>query len=182
MYNDVQNSIASYQATTAILSSVVSTVFSLVAVVLLIIAQWKIFTKAGEKGWKSLIPFYSGYILFKLTWETKWYWIALVLSFVASIIYSIAGACMAMSYFVIGAILVVIAVILFIALFVISILSYVKLSKAFGHGGGFAVGLIFLNFIFMLILAFGSSRYVGNPSNPNNSNNPYNPYNPYNQY
>lgn len=35
------------------------------------------------------------------------------------------------------------------------------LSKRFGHGGGFAVGLIFLGPIFLWILAAGSSRYLG---------------------
>lgn len=45
--------------------------------------------------------------------------------------------------------------------FVVGIITLVKLSKSFGHGGGFACGLIFLNTIFMLILGFGSSRYVG---------------------
>ena len=44
---------------------------------------------------------------------------------------------------------------------VVGIITLVKLSKSFGHGGGFACGLIFLNTIFMLILGFGSSRYVG---------------------
>lgn len=33
-----------------------------------IVAMWRIFTKAGEKGWKAIIPFYNVYILFKLTW------------------------------------------------------------------------------------------------------------------
>ena len=41
------------------------------------------------------------------------------------------------------------------------IIFYNKLAKAFGHGAGFTVGLIFLNVIFLLILAFGSSRYLG---------------------
>lgn len=30
--------------------------------VLLTVAQWKLFTKAGEKGWKALIPFYSMFV------------------------------------------------------------------------------------------------------------------------
>ena len=34
--------------------------------VLLIVANWKIFTKAGEAGWKSLIPFYNLYVLCKI--------------------------------------------------------------------------------------------------------------------
>ena len=33
--------------------------------ILTIIAQWKIFTKAGEAGWKCLIPIYNLVILFK---------------------------------------------------------------------------------------------------------------------
>ncbi|MCD8169035.1 MAG: DUF5684 domain-containing protein, partial [Clostridiales bacterium] len=34
--------------------------------------------KAGEAGWKSLIPFYNSYILYKLTWNTMMFWIAFV--------------------------------------------------------------------------------------------------------
>ena len=36
--------------------------------VLLVIADWKIFSKAGEAGWKSLIPIYNMYILFKIVY------------------------------------------------------------------------------------------------------------------
>ena len=43
-------------------------IISLVVLVALIIAMWKIFEKAGEAGWKSLIPFYNLYILFQLAW------------------------------------------------------------------------------------------------------------------
>ncbi len=49
-----------------------------------------------------------------------------------------------------------------IANIVVAIMLYINLAKAFGKGTGFAVGLIFLNFIFMLILAFGDAEYVGN--------------------
>jgi hypothetical protein len=44
---------------------------------------------------------------------------------------------------------------------VIYIIGLHKLSKAFGHGVGFTLGLIFFEPIFMLILGFGSSRYIG---------------------
>ena len=46
----------------------VSMIISLAIMVVLIIAMWKLFEKAGEAGWKSLIPFYSSYILFKIAW------------------------------------------------------------------------------------------------------------------
>lgn len=35
--------------------------------VLLAIAYWKIFEKAGEPGWKALIPFYNTYSQYKFT-------------------------------------------------------------------------------------------------------------------
>lgn len=38
-------------------------------------------------------------------------------------------------------------------------------ARSYGRGGGFAVGLFFLQFVFVLILGFGSSRYVG-PQGP----------------
>jgi hypothetical protein len=35
------------------------------------------------------------------------------------------------------------------------------LSKSFGHGAGFTIGLIFLSWIFLAILGWGSSQYQG---------------------
>ena len=42
---------------------------------------------------------------------------------------------------------------------VIAIIVVVELAKVFGHGGGFALGLLFLGFIFYPILGYGSSTY-----------------------
>ena len=36
--------------------------------ILEIIGFWKMFEKAGEPGWKALIPIYNTYILFKIAW------------------------------------------------------------------------------------------------------------------
>lgn len=44
--------------------------------------------------------------------------------------------------------------------FVILIIVLNELSKSFGKGSGFTVGLIFLSFIFIPILAFGSAQYT----------------------
>ena len=41
------------------------------------------------------------------------------------------------------------------------IVMYVGIANNFGKGGGFAVGMIFLPFIFFPILGFGSARYQG---------------------
>ena len=126
----------------------VYSVISLICAVLIIIAWWKIFTKAGEKGWKSIIPIYNGYTQFKLFWNTKMFWITLALA-------AVAGICAAVG----GTVLIIIYALLVIAAFVIGIMFSHKLSKSFGHGAGFTVGLILLQPIFVLILAFGKSEY-----------------------
>ncbi|MBQ7677595.1 MAG: hypothetical protein IJT32_05110 [Lachnospiraceae bacterium] len=127
-------------------------IVGLVWYILSVIAYWKIFTKAGEAGWKSLIPFYNEYIQFKITWDTKFFWVLLALAIASGIVSSAFGS----EGF--GGILVGI---IGIAALVISVISSFKLSVSFGHGIGFALGLVFLSPIFMLILGLGSSQYVG---------------------
>lgn len=51
-----------------------------------------------------------------------------------------------------------------IANFIIMIITWVKFAQAFGKGGGWACGLIFLGFIFLPIMAFSNDIvYVGVP-------------------
>ena len=55
----------------------------------------------------------------------------------------------------------------------------IGLAKSFGHGGGFACGLIFLNIIFICILGFSKEFvYIGPNGTPYGSSNMYgqNPY------
>ena len=128
----------------------------LVIGILSIIAMWRIFTKAGEAGWKSLIPIYNVYILFKIAGRSFWKYFLIVLgsSILSSIATSVGGGALA-------TILSIAAFALAIWGIVEAILALHGLSKNFGHGAGFTVGLIFLNTIFMMILGFGSSQYIG---------------------
>ena len=123
----------------------------LVVGVLIIIAWWKLFEKAGQAGWKSLIPFYSSYIMFKIAWKTGMFWTLVALAVLSSVVSALG----------LGVLGVLLAVICAIALMVIGILFNIKLAAAYGKGGGFAVGLIFLGTIFILILGFGKAEYVG---------------------
>ena len=101
---------------------------TLIVVVLLIIAMWKIFSKAGQGGWKSIIPIYNVYTLCKIADGNGWKFLLLLIPIV-NIIYMI--------------------------------LLYHRLSKSFGKGFLFTLGLIFLPNIFTLILGFGGSQYIG---------------------
>ena len=51
-----------------------------------------------------------------------------------------------------------------IAYLVIDFKEKQHVSKAFGHGFGFGVGLFLLHPIFSMILGFGSDQYQGNQS------------------
>lgn len=122
----------------------------LVMYVLLIIANWKIFTKAGEAGWASLVPIYNGYVLFKISWDVKYFWIMLVLAVIEGIGQSIGDTA--------GNIITIVSG---IPIIVLTFMQVNKLSKAFGHGTGFTLGMIFLPNIFSLILGFGGDQYLG---------------------
>lgn len=120
-----------------------------------IIAYWKMFTKAGVPGWKSIIPFYNQYVMYKLTWKTSWFWITLIVAVVYGVFTSLN------QNFPDNMLYAVLLLISAIIALVITIISYHKISKAYGHGAGYTVGLLFLWPIFVLILGYGKSRYIG---------------------
>ena len=131
---------------------------AIVLYVLQVIAYWKMFTKAGVPGWKSIIPFYNMYIQYKLTYKTERFWLVIGLAVVIGILNSIIASSAGTIVLILGFLTYAAA----IAIAVVQIIANVKLSKSYGYGGGFAVGLIFLPVIFTLILGFGSSEYIGN--------------------
>jgi hypothetical protein len=59
-----------------------------VVVLLIIIAQWKIYEKAGEAGWACIIPIYSFYILLRIIGK-PWWWILMMLVPFVNLIFAI---------------------------------------------------------------------------------------------
>lgn len=108
-------------------------IIGLIVGILTIIANWKIFTKVGEKGWKSLIPIYNTVILFKIAGLSP----LLIFVYFASVIPFVG----------------------WIAVLGLTIYLMNNLAKAFGKDSAFTVGLVLLNTIFMMILGFGKSEY-----------------------
>lgn len=133
----------------------------LIWTVLVIVANWRIFTKAGEAGWKSIIPVYNGYIGYKIAWKPAMFWVTVVVTCISSYCYSSAFTNATVSE---GSASNPMLTVAFIAMLVGSILGILfnyKLAKAFGKGIGFTLGLLFLNPIFLMILGFGGARYQG---------------------
>lgn len=55
---------------------------SIIWSVLVIIGWWKIFEKAGEAGWKAIIPIYNIYVLLRIVGRPGWMIIGLLIPFV----------------------------------------------------------------------------------------------------
>ena len=135
-------------------------VVGLVFFVLTVIARWKIFTKAGEAGWKSIIPIYSDYIEWKLSWNNiTMFWAMLGLTVVGAVLNSMAsGSASANGGMNIMGIIGAVAI---LAGAVIALIQKYKLFLSFGKGIGWFIGYIFLNNIMILVLGLGSSEYQG---------------------
>ena len=128
---DVSKTLESYRNGT-------TTTTSLVITVLTLIAMWRIFEKAGEGGWKAIIPIYNLYTLCKILKMHFWLILVSIICLIIPFINIIA--CIYLIY----------------VLFAFDF----RLSRAFGHGFLFGLGLVFFNPIFILILGFNSDKYT----------------------
>ena len=127
-------------------------IFFLVFIVLIIaicvveiIANWKIFEKAGEEGWKAIIPIYNTIVFCQISGTSPW-WILIVyaVSFIAGFI----GA-----FFPPATILGTAASVYF------SVILSLNLAKCFKKDTGYAMGLVFLGIVFYPMLGFGKDTY-----------------------
>ena len=129
-YDSIANVAGSF-----ILVGVVIWIIGMAAAVFTMICMWKIFTKAGKKGWASLIPVYNIIVMLEIAELPMWY-LALFLVPFANIY----------------------------AMFKI----YIEIAHKFGKSTGFGVGMVFLNIVFIPMLAFDKAEYKGNSSNNSN--------------
>lgn len=50
-------------------------IVALALMIFCVAVMWKVFCKAGEPGWASLIPFYNLYVMTRITWGRGWLFI-----------------------------------------------------------------------------------------------------------
>lgn len=50
-------------------------IVALALLIFCVAVMWKVFCKAGEPGWASLIPFYNLYVMTRITWGRGWLFI-----------------------------------------------------------------------------------------------------------
>ena len=123
-------------------------IFGSIFYILLIIAWWKLFTKAGVAGWKSIIPIYNVYKFCQIIGMSFW-----IIYLVIPLVIGVVGAIInnqdvsnTLSSFYAG---------------FVDVYTAILLGRAFNKGTGFKVGLVLLPNIFLLILGFNTDKYVG---------------------
>ena len=156
------------QAATAVAGGILGSFFTfgLLFYLLTVIAGWKIFEKAGEKGWKSLIPIYNSYLLYKIVGMQNWFWWTLIASFVGNLIFSLNGFNPNMSQeelqaYDFGAHIWVVIAAIAVGIFelIADVKHSIRMGHAFGKGTGFIVATVFFPNICWLILGFGKAKF-----------------------
>lgn len=123
-----------------------------------LIGKFFIFEKMGMPGWKSLIPIYSDYLLFRELIGAGYFW-----GYIASAL--LAGSCSALvTIGVVSGVMEFLFIITAVAACTVTIAIQIKLahslSKSFGHGIGYTFGLVFIEPIMLMILGLGNNRYA----------------------
>ena len=72
--------------TTSAGTSPVPAIIGLLVALLMIVAMWKIFVKAGQPGWASIIPIYNLYVWCKIVGRPGWWIILMLIPFVNIIV------------------------------------------------------------------------------------------------
>jgi len=62
----------------------------LICSLLIVVSMWFVFAKAGEPGWKSLVPFYNIYILMLIAGKPGWWFFLLLIPLVGAAVYLMA--------------------------------------------------------------------------------------------
>jgi len=132
---------------------VVGAIVVVLLAVLLTIALWKIFQKAGYKGYESLIKGHNGYLMILISGKPGWwYFLFLIPILLLTMWISLADkwfSTVAYTMILLGMIGLI---------YLYAVISH-GIAKKFGKWARFTVWLVILPFIFYPILGFGKVKY-----------------------
>lgn len=125
-------------------------------------AHWRVYQKMGYQGWKSQIPLYNQFLLFKAMYGNGWVvlkiWLMPVIHIVATFVLSFVLSSLH-AYELIP----VASVLVMLICAIIAIRTFIKLwvdiAHSFGQPTSFGIGLLLVRSVFMIILAFSSTSF-----------------------
>jgi len=135
-------------------------VFAIFHYVLLAIANWKMFTKCDEAGWKAWIPVYRLYVSFKLAWEkgSTMFWVYFGTTVAYVIVNSLSSGQEG------GAIIfVIIMLALLVAQLVVYIMFLMRQAHSYNKGTGCGILALFFPHIMALYYGFAETCVYQGP-------------------
>ena len=135
-----------------VLIMIIICLISLAFTVFIIICNWKLLEKAGEPGWKSIIPFYNLYTMSEISMTRP-------TSIVVFVVYMAAYALIPLTF--IPYLGIVVSLLISPLMYVAAGILNFSLPKAFGKDVGICVLSIFFPPIVRAILAFSKEPYEG---------------------
>lgn len=117
-------------------------IIGIAAAVLQYIGLWKMFKKAGRKGWESLIPGHSEFVLFEMAGINPIWILGIIFGGIVCII-PILGYLAFLAYVIF-----------------VEIWLSIRLAKAFGKETGYGVLMFFFPYVMYPILGLGSAKYT----------------------
>ena len=128
--------------------------FSLITLILNILTGWKVFTKYGEEGWKSLIPFYNYFVEAEYVWNTTDAIVFIILSVINSLLSNSSGLIASLIGLIVG-----------IGVLILQYKFAKAKAAAFGGEMGLTLALFLVPFFGNLYIAFNDEvEYLGNMS------------------
>lgn len=121
--------------------------------VIMVISNWKILTKANEEGWKALIPFYNKWTLCEVVGLSP-YWVIELL--VVQALYLFIKQVLEGNFVVIS-----LSWLVSLNSLYFNVVYSLSLAKSFGKDKSFGILTIFFPEITLPMLAFGKSEYIG---------------------
>lgn len=131
-------------------------------------AQWRVYQKMGVQGWKSLIPMYNQFLLFESVYGNGWVvlklWLMPVIGMLASFVVTFVCS-MLRIYDLIPVLMILIMLIIAYIVIKTMIMLWIDLAHLFGQPTSFGFGLLLVQPIFMIILAFSNLAYLDGSKN-----------------
>ena len=128
-------------------------------IIFYVIGHWKLFEKAGEDGWKALIPFYNLYTKLKIIGINVWW------TLIAGMIWLFTLINCIFDFSDLPIPLTIILMTLTLFMYAISIYYNIILSvstaRSYGKSTGWAVGMFLFRYIFPFALGVSKAEYVG---------------------
>ena len=123
-------------------------VCALIRYVLKAIGYGNMYRKAGEAPWKAFIPVFNTYTNYRISWNSKMFFLYAALLILFKFTYGSATLALQLAAAAAG-----------VAMLVVDVKQKIKMANLFGKGAGTAIALIFFPGITTLILGLGKAEF-----------------------